>query len=227
MTPSRRRLCDMTSTQVAHIERPILALPVGSCEQHGPHLPLGTDTIIAEHLCEVLANAHTRVVIGPSLTVTSSGEHEGFSGTLSIGESATSSSIIELVRSANWASSVVLVNGHGGNSVAVRHAVATLRSESRNVTDWWPRSTGDAHAGHVETSIMLHIAPDLVVHDRVEVGDMRPLQEIADALRSGGVRSVSANGVLGDPRSASNADGESLIARFTQELIDHVSTEHQ
>lgn len=217
----------MTSEEVAHIKLPILALPVGSCEQHGPHLPLGTDTMIAEHLCEVLSIYHPRVVIGPSLTVTSSGEHEGFPGTLSIGRPATTSVIVELVRSANWASSVVLVNGHGGNSEVVRHAVSTLRGESRNVTDWWPRSTGDAHAGHVETSIMLHIAPDLVVHDRVEVGDMRPLQEIADALRSGGVRSVSPNGVLGDPRAASKAEGELLIARFAQELIDHVSAEHR
>ena len=216
----------MTSAQVADIERPILALPVGSCEQHGPHLPLATDTIIAAHLCEVLAENHPRVVIGPSLTVTSSGEHEGFPGTLSIGGPSTSSTIVELVRSANWASSVVLVNGHGGNSAAIRHAVDVLHAEARVVTDWWPHITGDAHAGHVETSIMLHIAPDLVVQDRVEVGDMRPLHEIADALRAGGVRSVSVNGVLGDPRTASEVEGELLITELARQLIDHVSTRH-
>ena len=131
MSVVSRRLRDMTSIDVTSIERPILALPIGSCEQHGPHLPLGTDSIIAEALCDALATTTPRIVIGPTLTVTSSGEHAGFPGTLSIGGSATSSTIVELVRSADWASSVVLVNGHGGNAAAVKTAMTTLLAESQ------------------------------------------------------------------------------------------------
>ena len=225
-TPSRL-LRDISSVQLATIERPILAVPVGSCEQHGPHLPLGTDSIVAEALCTQLSAANSRVVIGPTLSVTSSGEHAGFAGTLSIGTPATASMIVELVRSAEWADSIVLVNGHGGNASATRAAVATLRPESRRVTDWWPHlDEGDAHAGHVETSLMLHLAAHLVDMDHAEAGDLRPLSEIADELRSSGLRSVTSNGVLGDPRGASREDGEQIFARLVVQLIDHVARHH-
>ena len=141
----------MTSRDVASVDKPILVVPIGSCEQHGPHLPIGTDSIVAEALCDAIATANVRVVIGPTLTVTSSGEHAGFPGTLSVGSPVTSSMVVELVRSADWASSVVLVNGHGGNVAAVQDAVETLRAEARNVTEWWPRvADGDAHAGNVD-----------------------------------------------------------------------------
>ncbi len=159
--------------------------------------------------------------------MTSSGEHAGFPGTLSIGGPATSSTIIELVRSADWATGVVLVNGHGGNASPVSDAVAILRAESRVVTDWWPRvDDGDAHAGHIETSLMLHLAADLVDMDRAEIGNTQPLREIANSLRSGGLRAVSSNGVLGDPRHASREIGEKLMADLVSQLNDHVALHH-
>lgn len=227
MRSATRRLRELTSAKVSSIERPVLAIPIGSCEQHGPHLPLGTDTIIAEALCDALASLNARIVVGPSLTMTSSGEHAGFPGTLSIGGPATSSTIIELVRSADWATGVVLVNGHGGNASPVSDAVAILRAESRVVTDWWPRiDGGDAHAGHIETSLMLHLAADLVDMDRAEVGNTQPLREIANSLRSGGLRAVSSNGILGDPRHASREVGEKLMADLVSQLNDHVALHH-
>ena len=223
-----RRLRDMTSIDVTSIERPILALPIGSCEQHGPHLPLGTDSIIAEALCDALATTTPRIVIGPTLTVTSSGEHAGFPGTLSIGGSATFSTIVELVRSADWASSVVLVNGHGGNVAAVTTAMATLLAESRAVSAWWPQiDNGDAHAGHVETSLMLHLAAPLVDMGRADVGDTRPIHEIEQVLTTSGLKAVTSNGVLGDPRNASRTDGERLFEQLVGQLTDHVATNHQ
>lgn len=223
-----RRLRDMTSIDVTSIDHPILALPIGSCEQHGPHLPLGTDSIIAEALCNALAATTPRIVIGPTLTVTSSGEHAGFPGTLSIGGSATSSTIVELVRSADWASSVVLVNGHGGNVAAVKTAMATLLAESRVVSAWWPQiDNGDAHAGHVETSLMLHLAAPLVDIGRADVGDTRPIHEIEQVLTTSGLKAVTSNGVLGDPRNASRTDGERLFEQLVGHLTDHVATNHQ
>ena len=228
MSAPSRLLREISSVQLATIERPILALPVGSCEQHGPHLPLGTDSIIAEALCTNLSATNSRVVVGPTLSVTSSGEHAGFTGTLSIGAPVTASMIVELVRSAEWADSIVLVNGHGGNASATKAAVATLHAESRHVTDWWPSIDGsDAHAGHVETSLMLHLAAHLVDMRRAEAGDLRPLREIADELRSSGMRSVASNGVLGDPRGASREDGERLFAQLANQLIDHVTHHHR
>ena len=68
---------------------PVLCVPVGSCEQHGPHLPLGTDTIIAVALADELAARRPDVLVAPALTMTASGEHAGFAGTLSIGTDVT------------------------------------------------------------------------------------------------------------------------------------------
>ena len=152
------QLTDSTWPDVAGA--PVVCIPVGSCEQHGPHLPLATDTIVAEALAAGLAATQRSVVVGPSLTVTASGEHAGFPGTLSIGTDATATVIVELVRSADWASGVVLINGHGGNHEAVERARATLDAEGRRVLSWWPRvAGGDAHAGRTETSLMLALRP--------------------------------------------------------------------
>ena len=171
-------------------QAPLLAVPVGSCEQHGPHLPLATDTIIAEALAAELAQRRPGVVVGPTLTITASGEHAGFAGTLSIGTAAMSQVVVELVRSADWAAGVVLVNGHGGNADAVDHAVATLAAEGRDVLSWWPDVPGgDAHAGRTETSLMLALRPELVRTDRLEPGATAPLDgarpPAADRRRAG------------------------------------------
>lgn len=231
----------MLSTRSAHISslstrditarsRPILALPIGSCEQHGPHLPLDTDTRIAMALCERLASAHKNILIAPAITISASGEHDLFAGTLSIGTAALTTVLVETVRSAAWATGIVLINGHGGNAQAVNAAVAVLRGEQRLVTAWWPRldysnEYADSHAGHTETSLMLAIAPDSVQMNLAEVGVTSPLAEIADKLRSHGVSSVSPNGVLGDPRTATAAHGQELLVYFTTQLLNHVEQE--
>jgi hypothetical protein len=97
----------------------LVAVPVGACEQHGPHLPLGTDTLVANALARALAARRPDVVVAPALAITSSGEHAGFPGTLSIGRTVMEALVVELVRSADWSRGVVLVNGHGGNRSAV------------------------------------------------------------------------------------------------------------
>ena len=117
-------LSSLSSRDISARSRPILAIPIGSCEQHGPHLPLDTDTRIAMALCDGLAAANKRVLIAPAITISASDEHDGFAGTLSIGTAALTTVIVELVRSAKWAAGVVLVNGHGGNAQAVHDAVA-------------------------------------------------------------------------------------------------------
>jgi mycofactocin precursor peptide peptidase len=202
--------------------RPLLVVPVGSCEQHGPHLPLDTDTRIAVALCESMVTSFEAgsVLVAPPLAVSASGEHASFPGTLSLGSEVFEHVILELVRSADWSAGVVLVNGHGGNADAVRHAVATLTVEGRRVLSWWPHiAGGDAHAGETETSLMLAIAPHLVRTERAEVGNTQPLSELAGALRAGGVRAVSENGVLGDPTGASARRGRQLLTRLTIDLV--------
>ncbi|HRA84930.1 MAG TPA: mycofactocin biosynthesis peptidyl-dipeptidase MftE [Ilumatobacteraceae bacterium] len=202
--------------------RPLLVVPIGACEQHGPHLPLDTDTRIAVALAQSLADKYDEgdLLVTPALGITASGEHASFPGTLSIGAAVMEQVIIELVRSADWSAGVVLVNGHGGNRVAVEQAVRVLHAEQRRVLAWWPNIPGgDAHAGDTETSMMLALAPDLVRMHRAEVGNTEPLANLLDEMVEGGVRAVSANGVLGDPRHASATHGRNTLTRLNIDLV--------
>jgi mycofactocin precursor peptide peptidase len=214
------RLAERTWVELSTGDPPLLCMPIGSCEQHGPHLPLGTDTIIAEELAGSLADCRPGIVVGPTLGVTASGEHAGFPGTLSIGTDAMAQVVVELVRSADWAGGVVLVNGHGGNRDSVERAVATLTSEGRDVLAWWPDvPQGDAHAGRTETSLVLAIGSRLVRKDLAAAGAMEPLAEIAARLRAEGVRAVSPNGVLGDPTAATDGEGHELLGALMDQLV--------
>ncbi len=194
----------------------VLVVAVGSWEQHGPHLPLATDTIVAEALVAELAGRRPEALVGPTLTVTSSGEHAGFPGTLSIGAEVTESLVVELVRSADWCGGVLLVNGHGGNLLPIQRAVTGLRTESRRVVAWWPRVPGgDPHAGYTETSLLLHLRPDLVRRDRLTAGPVPPIEELVEH----GVAAISPSGVLGDPTGATAAVGATLFARLADDLV--------
>jgi mycofactocin system creatininase family protein len=198
---------------------PVLCVPVGSCEQHGPHLPLGTDTIIAVALADELAARRADVLVAPALAMTASGEHAGFAGTVSIGTDVTAATVIELARSADWADGVILVNGHGGNREAIDRAVATLRAEGRDVLAWWPTADmADAHAGRAETSMMLALRPDLVRVERAVSGETAPVAALMGQLRAGGVVAVSPNGVLGNPAGATAAEGASLVREMAEDL---------
>jgi creatinine amidohydrolase len=203
-------------------QRPVVAVPVGSCEQHGPHLPLDTDTRIAIAIAEGLADAFEpgEVLIAPPLAIAASGEHAQFPGTLSIGTEATAHVLVELIRSADWSAGVVLVNGHGGNHDAVTRAVGTATAEGRRVLSWWPRvAGGDAHAGRTETSLMLAIAPRLVRQAHLAPGRPEPIGELVAELRRDGVRAVSPSGVLGDPTGASATHGRVLLTRMVVDLV--------
>ena len=211
------RLSELTSFDIASHKLTVL-IPVGSCEQHGPHLPLDTDTRIASAVCDAVAARSHICVVAPAVPFSASDEHAGFVGLLSLGTETTTAVLVALARSAaRWARHVVFVNGHGGNHDALaRFAVA--KDISGRVHVWSPRVDGDAHAGHVETSLMLAIAPREVRTERLAAGALEPLAALLPAMRSGGVRAVTANGVLGDPTSASEAVGHCLLAGFIDDL---------
>jgi mycofactocin precursor peptide peptidase len=152
------RLADATSPEVEALaaEPTTLLIPLGATEQHGPHLPIGTDAAIAVALAERAAAEVPGVVVAPALPYGSSGEHQDFAGTLSIGAEATELVLVELARSASETfDRVVFVNAHGGNVGPLAAAARRLRAESRDVIAWSPRFGGDAHAGRTETSLML------------------------------------------------------------------------
>ncbi len=195
-----------------------LLVPLGATEQHGPHLPLDTDTAIAVALAEAAAARVPGAVVAPTLPYGSSGEHQDFAGTLSIGAEATELVLVELGRSAiETFACVVFVNAHGGNAAPLRAAAARLREEGRDARAWSPAFGGDAHAGRTETSLML--ALDEVRPGPAEAGNDAPLGVLIERLRADGVRAVSPNGVLGDPAGASAAEGRALLAAAADDLV--------
>jgi creatinine amidohydrolase len=220
------RLDDLTWPEAAeYADRGcLLAVPLGSTEQHGPHLPLSTDADVAVALCGALAVARADVIVAPAIGYGASGEHAGFAGTLSIGQEALELLLVELGRSASETfRRMLLVNAHGGNAEPVRRATALLGSESCDVLAWMPRWNGDAHAGFVETSLQLELDRSRVQLHLAEAGATEPIDELMPRLRSGGVRSVSPNGVLGDPAGASSEDGRAILGALVRDLIAAVA----
>lgn len=223
------KLGSRTWPDLEHGAPPRLLIPLGATEQHGPHLPLCTDTVIASAVAEGAARDRPDVAVAPALPYGASGEHAAFPGTLSLGLEALETALVELVRSADHFADVVLVSWHGGNAEAVGRAVARSRADGRAASRWEPRLGGagtdvrtDVHAGRIETSLMLAIAPELVGDDRPG-GPSEPITALLPALRQGGVRSVSSNGVLGDARGATADEGRTLMAGLVADLAAFLS----
>lgn len=207
-------------------EGALVLVPVGSVEQHGPHLPLDTDAVIAQAVAERAAALVSErlpdrsVTVAPPLVYGSSGEHQHFPGTCSIGTDVLRLVVVELVRSLRtWAGRVVLVNGHGGNGQALTAAVTQLVAEGHDV-GWVACATEDVdlHAGRTETSLMLHLRPWTVRRHRAEPGNTAPLEELLPVLVRDGVRAVSPNGVLGDPTGADADEGRQLLATMAWDV---------
>jgi creatinine amidohydrolase len=204
----------------------LVLVPLGSTEQHGPHLPLSTDTVIARAVAEGAAGLLTgTALVAPAIPYGASGEHADFPGTVSLGHEALRAVLVETVRSlAVWAGRIALVNGHGGNNETLDTVVGALRGEGHDA-GWTGCFVpgGDAHAGVTETSLLLHLAPEQVLMRRAVPGDRRPLSAIMPALRAGGVRAVSPTGVLGDPTGASADQGRRLMRELVSDVAGRIA----
>jgi mycofactocin precursor peptide peptidase len=204
----------------------VLAVPLGSLEQHGRHLPLDTDARIATAVAGGLSRALPGITVAPVLAYGASGEHAAFPGTLLLGHDVLADVLVELVRSARSSfAGVVLISAHGGNHDALAMAQKRSAAEGDDVLAWTLTIAGsDAHAGRTETSLMLAIDPDAVYLDRAEPGCTEPLHSLMPRLREEGLRPVSPNGVLGDPTGANAHEGRDLLSALVAELAETVST---
>jgi len=224
-----------TTTDVQERRPAVAVLPVGSFEQHGPYLPLITDTAIASVIARELAAAYP-VLHLPPITVACSHEHKAWPGTVSI-SARTLYSVIDDIRvslSHSGIDKLVIVNGHGGNYVlsnVVQEANVAKRCMSLFPQSGdWQRAReraglksdpwGDMHAGEAETSMLLHYEPDLVRsgyetadHDG---GDRR-------FLLTEGMEPYTESGVIGFPSLASAEKGRLLIESVTADFAPHLA----
>jgi mycofactocin precursor peptide peptidase len=234
---SRRALADMTWPEV---EGAIAAgittviLPLGATEQHGPHLPLGTDTVRATSLAEDLNQALSASLVAPTLPVGCSDEHTGFAGLLGVDHETLARVIADCGRRmAGWGvRRLVLLSAHGGNIDALELARARLQRDlpeldveilapSEALIEALLRIAGadgissaavGLHAGEGETSEMLSLRPDLVRMDRAVAGYTGSMRDIMPRLRQAGLRDLTPTGTLGDPSGARAGRGAEYLA---------------
>ncbi len=206
---------------------PVAVLPVGSFEQHGPFLPLATDTVIACTLAAEIAKAHPVRVL-PPVTISCSHEHADWPGTVSISAATLHAVIRDVAASLRRAGvpKLVLVNGHGGNYVlgnVVQEAHGDMAlfpgldewEEARAAAGIETSGDSDMHAGELETSILLHAHPELV-GDGYETADH--LADDRRHLLTAGMAAYTESGVIGRPSLAGAGKGRealrNLVAAF-------------
>ena len=179
----------------------------GATEQHGPHLPLSTDTDIARSAVRPAGGRARRVLVARRWPTAPAASTPGSPGRCRSARRRPSCCCWNWAgrrrrRSRGCCSSPPTA----ATRQPVARAVARLRAESRNVEVFQPHWDGDPHAGRPETALQL-LRPGGVRMDRAVAGDRRPLGEILPLLRDGGVRAVTPTGVLGDPTAATPAYG--------------------
>ena len=215
------------------LRRVRLALvPVGAIEQHGPHLPLGTDWYIASHIAREVAETDDRLLL-PGVQVGVSEEHGQFWGTLTVSPEALRGQAIALAHSlaSHGLKRIVFVNGHGSNCAPLEDAARSLRKEDVHgfVFNWWQSVTSvvaelfpdpPAHAGAIETSLMLAIRPELVRSDRFDEADSANEwgTYVEGVLVGFDAADFTEQGNVGNPRLADEAKGHQVLSAACDSL---------
>ncbi len=220
---------DATPTDPAAI-----LLPVGSTEQHGPHAPLGTDTLTAGDVARRTADrADHELVIAPSIPVGVAAEHRHFRGSLWVSADtfqAYVGEVVEALVSHGWRR-IVLINGHGGNVAALEILSAELtRALPARVVPftWFDKVATEyrqqmGHGGPIETAAVQAIAPELIDETRLESaatdGADRWGRWVGRTNIAVDTDEFSTSGAVGDPRSASAELGDEVLEAAVEELL--------
>jgi creatinine amidohydrolase len=215
----------------------VVVLPVASMEQHGPHLPVGVDTILCEGVCKAgaeLASADVAVVVAPTLWCGMAEHHMAFGGTFTFDIPTYRAVLLAFLRSIerHGFKRVFIVNGHGGNIAALNAFLPDFARETSlkvRATTYFELAASDLapvledqkrvhHACEVETSLMMVLAPDTVRHERLPeafggvAGSNAPDAWYAQPSRFRSFKELTPSGVNGDARRASRQKGEKLLA---------------
>jgi creatinine amidohydrolase len=224
--------------------RDTILLSFGAVEQHGPHLPLGTDSIFGDELGRAIAD-RLDAFRAPTVCVGSSRHHLAFPGTMSVEPETFQRVVEDIVR--GWArhgfKRIVLMPTHGGNfeplaAVAERLvdldgvkivAVADISLLVQGTLGLGmelgvPIEEGGLHGGEWETSMMMALRPDLVHMERSERGYTGDLERGRQTFLEDGIHLISETGVFGDPRQASAEHGARYIARLVDLAVEYVES---
>jgi creatinine amidohydrolase len=240
---------ELTTEDVAALDRArtVAVLPVAAVEQHGPHLPLGTDAMINEGVLAralALAPADLPVVALPMLSVGTSGEHSDFPGTLSLSARTLLDLVTELAEGVVRAGlrKLVLLNSHGGQPQVLEMAAQDLRTRRAMVVvvaNAWRMMDRDAvlppaereaglHGGGLETALMLHLRPELVRRDKVRdfPSAARGLERDFPSLAAHGrvafawqAQDLNPAGAVGDARLGTAETGRKLVDGAAERLV--------
>jgi creatinine amidohydrolase len=247
--PRERYLPYLTSTDVEALPKSDAAviLPVASLEQHGPHLPIVSDTLIGQALLgRALERAprDARLWVLPPLVYGKSNEHRAFPGTFTLSASTLAAVILEIADGVARSGfrRLVLLNSHGGNPGVLSHVARDVREQTGLIVFpltvflmGLPDEEHDddearwgTHAGEWETSLLLHLAPELVRADRTE--SLGQIPKMADGVEHLTLRGpvtfawlsqdVSATGVMGDPRKSKPERGAGTADLIVAKLAD-------
>ncbi len=230
--------------QVRLKEVDVALLPVGSLEQHGPHLPLDTDSFDAFHLAKEVASACSdpKPIVLPLIPYGVSYHHADFSGTLTITPKTLSQLVYEVGMSVakNGITKLVIINGHGGNIPALQFAAQMVNRDAHIFTCVETGETSekdllaltetpnDVHAGEIETSTTLAVRPHMVRHDKKKKFIPRFSSRYMNfsSKRSvdwyARIAKISPTGVLGDPTKASREKGEKMWALMIKHVVEFV-----
>jgi len=224
------QLSAATWPEIRDCESDLAVLPVGSTEQHGPHAPLGTDTLTATAVAEAGVEAYREqtgadVPVAPTIPVGIAAEHRGFDGTLWVSPDTFRAYVRETVASLahHGFDRVVIVNGHGGNTDALREVTGTISREDAAYAvafTWFDSIDTEEEMGHggaVETSLVSHLDREAIREDELPVareGASEGWGEwVAGVNLAHDSEEFTDNGVVGDPTAATTELGERLLAR--------------
>lgn len=204
-----------------------IIIPLGSIEQHGPHLPITTDTIIAEHLSYQISKKISSYVL-PTIPYGVSYEHKPFFN-VSISNDILSELLSQICISLgeNGFNYVIILNGHHGNMGALQYVPQKVVKSNPSVNvfgiNYWELIEREFdHGGFVETSLMLAIEPKLVQMEKTKRGyvDEKKLHATYSTfLRNASSFKITKNGVWGDPTKASKKEGNKIILVTIRNLI--------